>query len=171
MTATWRALAKPLSGYSLLTGSLIYLLIFLNFKISPRLDPVSMSRGHLHGTDTQARLTPGQMMDIARRRQSGHQPLRPHLKVEHALAIIWAEAALSLTEDEEQRLELETFLGLVRLAHNDNWVNPAGKRGNFPNEEFFVRKIEEGDTGLGLREEEKLFLANATNDPTNNQGE
>ena len=155
----------------MLTGSLIYLLIFLNFKISPRLDPVSMSRGHLHGTDTQARLTPGQMMDIARRRQSGHQPLRPHLKVEHALAIIWAEAALSLTEDEEQRLELETFLGLVRLAHNDNWVNPAGKRGNFPNEEFFVRKIEEGDTGLGLREEEKLFLANATNDPTNNQGE
>ena len=130
-----------------------------------------MSRGQLHGTETQARLTPGQLMDIARRRQSGHQPLRPHLKVEHALAIIWAEAALSLTEDEEQRLEVEMFLGMARLAHNDNWVNPAGKRGNFPNEEFFVRQIEEGDTGLGLREEETLFLANTTNDPLYNQGE
>ena len=117
------------------------------------------------------RLTPGQIMDIARRRQSGQQPLRPHLKVEHALAIIWAEAALSLTEDEDERLEVEMFLGLARMAHNNDWVNPAGKRGNFPNEEFFVRKIEEGDTGLSLREEEKLFLVNATNDPLNNQGE
>ena len=136
-----------------------------------RLDPADMARGQLHGTETQARLTPGQMMDIARRRQSGQQPLRPHLKVEHALAIIWAEAALSLTEDEDERLEAEMFLGLARMAHNNDWVNPAGKRGNFPNEEFFVRKIEEGDTGLSLREEEKLFLVNATNDPLNNQGE
>ena len=117
------------------------------------------------------RLTPGQIMDIARRRQSGQQPLRPHLKVEHALAIIWAEATLSLTEDEDERLEVEMFLGLARMAHNNDWVNPVGRRGNFPNEEFFVRKIEEGDTGLSLREEEKLFLVNATNDPLNNQGE
>ena len=130
-----------------------------------------MAQGKLHGTDTQARLTPCQMMDIARRRQSGQQPLRPQLKAEHAIAIIWAEAALSLTEDEDERIEVEMFLGLARMAHNNDWVNPAGKRGNFPNEEFFVRKIEEGDTGLSLREEEKLFLVNATNDPLNNQGE
>ena len=130
-----------------------------------------MAQGKLHGTDTQARLTPCQMMDIARRRQSGQQPLRPQLKAEHAIAIIWAEAALSLTKDKDKRIEAEMFLGLARLEHNNNWVNPEGKRGNFPNEEFFVRKIEEGDTGLSLREEEKLFLVNATNDPLNNQGE
>ena len=129
-----------------------------------------MSRGHLLGTDTQARLTPGQMMDIARRRQTGLQPLRPQLKAELALAILWAEAALSLTEDEDERIEVEMFLGLARMEHNNNWVDPAGKRGNFPNEEFFVRKIEEGDTGLSLREEEKLFLVNATNDSWSKQG-
>ena len=134
-----------------------------NVFIGSRLDPVSMSRGHLHGTDTEARLTPSQMMDIARRRQTGLQPLRPQLKAELALAILWAEAALSLTENEDERIEMEMFLGLARIEHNNNWVDPAVKRGNFSNEEFFVRKIEEGDTGLSLREEEKLFLVNATN--------
>ena len=132
---------------------------------------MAMSQGHLYGTDTQARLTPGQMMDIARRRQSGQQPLRPSLRAEYALAIIWAEAAFSLAEDEEEREEVERFLELARSLHNNNWIDPAGRRGNFPNEEFFVRKIEERDTGLELRKEEELFLANATNDPLNNQGE
>ena len=142
----------------------------VRIQFAYRLDPVSMSRGHLHGTETQARLSPRQMMDIATRRQSGRQPLRPHLRQEHALAIIWAEAALSLMQDEEARLEVETFLEKARREHNNHWVNPAGRRGNYPNEEFFVRKIEEGDTGLSLREDEKLFLVNATNDPSNNQG-
>ena len=33
-----------------------------------RLDPAAMARGHIYGVDTQARLTSGQMMDIARSR-------------------------------------------------------------------------------------------------------
>ena len=59
----------------------------------------------------------------------------------------------------------------MREEHDEAWRSPERERGNFPNEEFFVRQIEEGDTGLGLREEETLFLANATNDALNNQGE
>ena len=38
------------------------------------------------------------MFDIAKRRGSGNSPMRPNIKNEYALAIIWTEAALGRGE-------------------------------------------------------------------------
>ena len=44
------------------------------------------------------------MLDISRRRGRGVSPMRPHIRREFALAIIWAEAALELAGGEDQQI-------------------------------------------------------------------
>ena len=45
-----------------------------------------------------------QVLDISRRRGRGVSPMRPHIRREFALAIIWAEAALELAGGEDQQI-------------------------------------------------------------------
>ena len=130
-----------------------------------QLDPVDMAYGRIRGVQTEARLSARQMMNIAQRRISGLHPMRPSVGKEYALAIEWAEGALNLMmqNENEKRLEdrITRFLNKARLDHNNNWNSPVGQRGNYPNEEFFVRRIESSPnitTGRELRFEEAEFL-------------
>ena len=41
---------------------------------------------------------------MSRRRGRGVSPMRPHIRQEFALAIIWAEAALELAGGEDQQI-------------------------------------------------------------------
>merc|ERR1719412_278702 len=107
-------------------------------------------------------------MDIARSRYSGRQPLRPSLGAEYAVAVVWAEAALQAARAEAERAEVTQFLETARAEHNRRWVEP--RRGNFPNEEFFVRRLETGDSGLQLRQEEDEAMAGVANAASYNQG-
>ena len=66
-----------------------------------QLDPVEMARGSIKGVQTEGRLSVEQMMNIAKRRISGAQPMRPAIGKEYALAIEWAEGALTLVENNE----------------------------------------------------------------------
>ena len=130
-----------------------------------RLDPVEMARGKIKDVQTKGKLSAKQMMNIAERRMSGKQPMRPAIGKEYALAIEWAEGALALTNDKPLETMITRFLHKARLEHNNNWHSPAGQRGNYPNEEFFVRRIENSPsitTGRELRVEEVLFLKNNT---------
>ena len=43
----------------------------------PRLDPAQVAAGNIYGVQTEAKLSSEQMMDIARSRYSGVQPIRP----------------------------------------------------------------------------------------------
>ena len=142
-----------------------------------QLDPVEMVRGKIKGVQTEGRLSVEQMMNIAKRRISGAQPMRPAIGQEYALAIEWAEGALTLVENNEDDKDMEKsitrFLQRARLEHNNNWRSPLGQRGNFPNEEFFVRRIEndsELTTGKDLRSEGKIFLGEETKDGPLKQG-
>ena len=142
---------------------------------------MDLSNGLISGVQTAARLTPRQMMIIAERRLTGSSPIRPLLGPEYATAILWAEAALGKALP-PHREEIERFLNRARLEHNNNWISPAGETfnstelfylqsagqyGNFPNEEFFVRRIEtspEISTGFQLRlEEEEVFKRETQN--------
>ena len=80
----------------------------------------------ISGQQTEARLGWERMMYIADRRLSGDSPLRPGLGPEYALAILWAEAALSRAGEVEQRERIERFLNSARLEHNNRWVSPSG---------------------------------------------
>ena len=146
---------------------------------------MDLSNGLISGVQTAARLTPRQMMIIAERRLTGSSPIRPELGPEYATAILWAEAALGKALP-PHREEIERFLNRARLEHNNNWISPAGEtfnstelfylqsagqHGNYPNEEFFVRRIEtspEISTGFQLRlEEEEVFKRETQNSPPN----
>ena len=126
---------------------------------------MQLAGGNIQGVQTEGRLSVKQMMNIAERRISGTQPMRPAIGKEFALAIEWAEGALAITtnkgEDKDMEKMVTKFLQSARLAHNKNWVSPAGQRGNLPNEEYFVRKIVNKPkltTGKELRSEETKFL-------------
>jgi len=130
-----------------------------------RLDPVEMAEGKIQEVQTKGRLSVRQMMNIAEKRISGKQPLRPYIGKEYALAIEWAEGALILankTENDDPQVSLiMTFLQKARIEHNNNWQSPQGQRGNYPNEEFFVRRIQKRPkltTGKLLRVEESYIL-------------
>ena len=58
-------------------------------------------------------------------------------------------------EERIKRLLTET-----KLEHNQHWRSPVGQRGNYPNEEFFVRKVDQDKitTGQELRREEAAYL-------------
>ena len=146
---------------------------------------MDLSNGLISGVQTAARLTPRQMMIIAERRLTGSSPIRPGLGPEYATAILWAEAALGKALP-PHREEIERFLNRARLEHNNNWISPAGetfnstelfylqsagKQGKYPNEEFFLRRIEtspEISTGFQLRlEEEEVFKRETQNSPPN----
>jgi len=142
-----------------------------------RLDPVELARGRIRGVETEARLSVRQMMKIAEKRFSGAQPLRPAIGKEYALAIEWTEAALTIAKqqhkDKHREESMIRFLHRARLEHNNNWHSPAGQRGNYPNEEFFVRRIESDpnpDTGKTLRIEEEYFLSKETRNGHLKQG-
>ena len=45
---------------------------------------------------------------------------------EYALAIVWAEAALQITETREDQEDIELFLNKARMEHNNNWISPKG---------------------------------------------
>ena len=64
-------------------------------------------------------------MYIADVRLKGSHPLRASLGPEYALAIIWAEGALTKAGP-EHREDIERFLEAARGHHNFNWRSPAG---------------------------------------------
>ena len=148
---------------------------------------MDLSNGLISGVQTAARLTPRQMMIIAERRLTGSSPVRPELGPEYATAILWAEAALGKALP-PHREEIERFLNRARLEHNNNWISPAGETfnstelfylqsagqyGNFPNEEFFVRRIEtspEISTGFQLRLEEEEVVKRETQNSSLDDG-
>lgn len=134
-----------------------------------QLDPVEMAKGKIKEVQTNGRLSVRQMMNIAEEKLNGKNPIRPFIGKEYALAIEWAEGALTLEKanDEPQVSMITTFLRIARRGHNNNWQSPKGQRGNYPNEEFFVRRIQkELTTGIQLRIEENYFW---TNKSGNNQ--
>jgi len=142
-----------------------------------RLDPVEMAAGKIRGVQTEGRLSVRQMMNIAESRISGAQPMRPAIGKEYALAIEWAEGALTITQnkadDEPMEKHIGQFLKNARIEHNSNWRSPVGQRGNLPNEEFFVRKIMNNPkltVGMDLRIEETDFLAREPAAQRLNQG-
>eukprot|EP00091_Calanus_sinicus_P011996 TRINITY_DN27073_c0_g1_i1.p1 TRINITY_DN27073_c0_g1~~TRINITY_DN27073_c0_g1_i1.p1 ORF type:complete len:151 (+),score=27.82 TRINITY_DN27073_c0_g1_i1:107-559(+) len=117
------------------------------------------------------------MMNIAERRISGAQPMRPAIGKEYALAIEWAEGALTITQNKADDKPMEKyiakFLKSARIEHNSNWRSPVGQKGNLPNEEFFVRKIVNNpklSTGKELRMEENDFLSKEPKNYHLNQG-
>ena len=130
-----------------------------------RLDPVELAGGKIKDTQTEGRLSVKQMMNIAERRISGAQPMRPAIGKEYALAIEWAEGALTMANevgDKPMGKVITRFLQKARLEHNNNWNSPVGQRGNYPNEEFFLKRIESSSplltSGKELRKEETDFL-------------
>lgn len=142
-----------------------------------QLDPVEMADGQIKGVKTEAKLSVRQMMNIAESRISGIQPMRPAIAKEYALAIEWAEGALTITQNKADDKPMEKyiakFLKSARIEHNINWRSPVGQKGNLPNEEFFVRKIVNNprlSTGKELRMEEKDFLAREPKNHHLNQG-
>jgi hypothetical protein len=141
-----------------------------------RLSPVQLSKGCVMGAQTSAVLSPQQMLDIARSRYEGRNPLRPELGQEFALAVQWAERALEVAEvsgDVGMELIVEDFLQEVRHQHDLQWKSPVGNRANFPNEEFFVTKISSDNhskSGEQLRMEENDFLDLVPRTPDPGQG-
>ena len=111
-----------------------------------RLDPLDMSNGIILGHQTSARLNFHQvreqkiflnvcklslfvqMYEIAKRRGRGISPMRPQIKTEFALAIIWAEAALikatNESADENLIQIIEKDLHWLRCEHNKHWISP-----------------------------------------------
>ena len=73
----------------------------------------------------------------------------------------WLEAAESvLGESETDTFEVRQLLSQMREEHDSQWRDPAAvkHRGKYPNEEFFVKRIQLGDivrSGRELREMEK----------------
>ena len=136
----------------------------VRIQFAYRLDPREMASGMIRDVQTEGRLSAHQMMNIAESRVSGHQPLRPGIGKEYALAIEWAEGALALVEDDGSNTEMEErikrLLTETKLEHNQHWRSPVGQRGNYPNEEFFVRKVDQDKitTGQELRREEAAYL-------------
>jgi len=131
----------------------------MRIQFAYKLDPVDLSNGLIAGVQTEASISWRQMMYIADVRLKGSHPLRASLGPEYALAIIWAEGALTKAGP-EHREDIERFLEAARGHHNFNWRSPAGHHGNYPNEEYFVRRIKtsEKSTGLQLRREEEDFI-------------
>ena len=98
---------------------------------------------------------------------------------------MWAEAALQLAEGEQERQYVARGLHTVRRAHNLHWVGsrappPAATthcaqvppaRGNYPNEEFFARKLRDEDSGLDLRRIEDEAMKDVRNAAVYNHGE
>ena len=116
-------------------------------------------------------------MKIVERRLSGTQPLRHAVGKEHVLAIEWTEAILTIAKqqhkDKHREDSIKRFLHRARLEYNDNWHSPAGQRGNYPNGEFFVRRIKSepnNETGKTLRIEEEHFLNKETRNGHLKQG-
>merc|ERR1711892_828592 len=128
-----------------------------------RLDPLDMASGVIAGVQTEARLSPIDMINIAMRRNSGMHPIRPGLGREFALAIEWAEAAkngLKKSRKDNKHLEdtIHSFINQTKKDHDLSWKAPEENPGNLPNEEFFIRKIGESSTGIELRDEEAMKL-------------
>ena len=124
-----------------------------------QLDPTALAAGRVGSRQTEARLRPAHLATIAELLLSGRAPLRPGLGPQFALAVIWAEAGLELEAGAGERGRLERVLGRARALHDTHWVDPADQRGNYPNEEFFLRRMESSSvTGLQLRAEEGAFL-------------
>ena len=127
-----------------------------------KLDPLDLANGKIYGKQTEARLSPVDMFNIAIRHNSGQYPLRPGLSREFAVSIEWAEAALAAAEastDQNKHLidAINNFLDQVRADHDKYWQAPGSNPGNLPNEEYFLRKIRDEATaasGRQLREEE-----------------
>lgn len=136
-----------------------------------RYDPVDIALGVVGGVATEARLTVADCFDIAKRRYSGENLLRPHIHKEYALAIEWAEAAHRLIgtidHNEKEKLEkngisktrIEEFINNLKTEHDAYWKNV--NYGNFPNEEFFISKFSNYDylvsgRDMRLRESEEL---------------
>jgi hypothetical protein len=87
-----------------------------------RLDPVELANGKIKEVQTEGKLSVKQMMNIAERRISGRSPLRPAIGKEFALAIEWAEGALTVAKNDEPMEKFITkFLQKARLEHNNNW--------------------------------------------------
>jgi len=131
-----------------------------------RLDPVDMAEGIIQEVQTEGRLSVRQMLMIAESRMTGLHPSRPQTGKEYALAIEWAEGALTITnkkEDEKPMKNYATkFLKYVRIQHNKNWISPMMLEGALPNEEFFVQRIMKSPkqvTGKELRIDGADFLA------------
>ena len=128
-----------------------------------KLDPLDLANGKILGMVTSARLSPVDMFNIALRRNSGQNPLRPGLSREFAMSIEWAEAALTLvTNTGNKHLEdsIVKFLAQARADHDLYWQPPSTNPGNLPNEEYFVRKIMSDDSTASakqLREEESVL--------------
>jgi len=129
-----------------------------------RLDPLDLASGLIQGVQTRARLSPVDMINIAIRRNSGIQPIRPGLGREFALAIQWAEGAKtalerSRIENKHLKDTINSFLERTQQDHDMNWKNPKENPGNLPNEEFFIDKIGSGRTGSELRDAEAEELS------------
>ena len=129
-----------------------------------RINPIELAEGRIMNVQTKARLSAEQMMDIARRRISGSHPMRPRNGREYALAIEWAEAALEIVKEDGNSIFSDTileFLQDARAKHDKFWPSPLGQKGTFPNEEFFVERVDDhGKISFGkeLRERETQFL-------------
>ena len=90
-----------------------------------RLDPVELAGGKIKDTQTEGRLSVKQMMNIAERRISGAQPMRPAIGKEYALAIEWAEAAkvaLESSRKDNKHLE-DTIRSFVEQTKKDYLSN------------------------------------------------
>ena len=133
-----------------------------------RLDPVDLAWGYILGHQTGARLTVGQMLQVARGRYEGLHPLRSGLGREWALAWEWGEAVLARLRREGGwgAGEVEVFLREVQAGHDTYWQSPVGKRGVLPSEEYFVAKLvgaqgpgPDGRRGRALRRLEVEHLA------------
>ena len=135
-----------------------------------QLDPVDMAEGIIQGVYTEGRLSVRQMMMIAESRIGGLYPLRTVtgtlLPKEYALAIEWAEGALTITKTKEDEKPMKNyvtkFLKAARILHNNNWMSPAMQEGALPNEQFFVQTIKKKPkqvTGKQLRIDGADFLA------------
>ena len=131
-----------------------------------RLDPVDLAAGIIQGVHTEGRLSVRQMMMIAESRIGGLHPLRQDTGKEYALAIEWAEGALTITKTKEDEKPMKNyvtkFLKAARILHNNNWISPAMQEGALPNEQFFVQTIKKKPkqvTGKQLRIDGADYLA------------
>ena len=138
---------------------------------------MQLAGGIIQGVQTEGRLSVNQMMNIAERRISGTQPMRPAIGKEFALAIEWAEGALTIVKNNGHDKAMEEFitrfLNKARLEHNNNWRSAIGQKGNYQNEEFFFQRILYSPvqvTGKDLRIKETTFLLTQSNAVHLNQG-
>jgi len=106
------------------------------------------------------------MMIIAESRMTGLHPTRPDNGKEYALAIEWAEGALTITNNKEYEKPMKKyvtkFLKYARIQHNNYWKSPMLLEGSLPNEEYFVQRIMKSPkqvTGKELRIDGADYLA------------